>query len=337
MVHTTIPGTNHTRSRAPYHSLENLNRFKQQGRFHRRHQKVSGAPVDEVLKKQEDLDHPRGTSLADDRSGHHSIANTPNCGIENTYGLIRHLSRRKIMSASSKKETKTAIDDGGSTEIKKKIVDTYKKVSPFAETPYHEKSWDELQAKEKRRRGILTQTEEPFWKILAHWDGTCLQILLKDSLLWIVLGIYAGIRVQSRLSVPTFVSEIASGDVAVIGGFLSFFLVFFVNQNHKRFFNLYGNAMTCKGRIFDCATLASSYLPKEAALRLVRYMNAAHAAAYVGLSKTYPSSTFFAEINKELRLLTDEEHERMKRCNLDQGGACNRELIAWCIRCVYSE
>jgi hypothetical protein len=67
-------------------------------------------------------------------------------------------------------------------------------------------------------------------------------------------------------------------------------------------------------------------------MRLVRYLNAAHCAAYVGLSKTYTSKTFFSEINDELRLLTAEEMKRMNECDLDKGGACNRELVAWCIR-----
>ena len=235
-------------------------------------------------------------------------------------------SRRESSSMES-----SSSEQSQAESLRKKIVETYKTLNPLTETPYHEYSWDELQNIEKHRRRILTRAEDPFWKILSYWDGTCLKILLKDSLLWIVLGIYAGIRVQARLTVPTFVAEIGSGDIGVIGGFLSFFLVFYVNQNHKRFFGLYDKAMACKGRIFDCATLAIAYLPKESAMRLVRYMNAAHAVAYVGLSKTYPSSTFFEEINRELRLLNDDEYKRMKECNLDKGGACNRELITWCM------
>lgn len=66
----------------------------------------------------------------------------------------------------------------------------------------------------------------------------------------------------------------------------SFFLVFYVNQSHKRFFGLYKDSMACKGRIFDVATIAVTTLPKERATRLVRYMNAAHAAGYVGLVST---------------------------------------------------
>lgn len=64
-----------------------------------------------------------------------------------------------------------------------------------------------------------------------------------------VLGIYAGIRVQARLTLPDGIGRLATGDIGVIGGFLSFFLIFFVNQNYKRYTGLYDKAMACKGKI----------------------------------------------------------------------------------------
>ena len=106
------------------------------------------------------------------------------------------------------------------SKIKESIVKNYKTINPLTETPYHQYSWDELQNIEKVRRDILTWAEEPFWKILSHWNGTCLQILVKDSLLWIVLFLYAGIRFQARYSIPEFAAVVATGDIVVIGGFL---------------------------------------------------------------------------------------------------------------------
>ena len=43
--------------------------------------------------------------------------------------------------------------------------------------------------------------------------------------------------------------------------------------------------MDCEERIYNIATIAAAYLPRERAMRLVRYMNAAHIAGYVGLSE----------------------------------------------------
>jgi len=107
-------------------------------------------------------------------------------------------------------------------------------------TSYHEYSWKELQSIEKRRRAILLQCEQSFWGILSHWDGTVLEILLHDSLLWITIFIYIGVRVWARFGIPSFVEDLGSGNITVIGSFISFFLVFYVNQSNSRYFALYG-------------------------------------------------------------------------------------------------
>jgi len=95
---------------------------------------------------------------------------------------------------------------------------------------------------------------------------------------------------------------------------------------------LVGKSMACKGRIFDTASIAVTTLPKDVATRLIRWMNAANVAGYTGLSQTYPANTFFAHLNKELGLLTNDELARMEDIDLDKGGACQRELIAWCMK-----
>jgi predicted membrane chloride channel (bestrophin family) len=169
-------------------------------------------------------------------------------------------------------------------------------------------------------------------RIFKHRDGTVLEILLQDSLLYITLFIYIAIRVWARYGIPSYVADLGGGNTVVIGSFISFFLVFLVNQTNSRYFNLYGNSMACKGRIFDTASLVVVCLPKAVATRLIRYMNAAHVAGYTGLSKTYPANSFFAHLNKSLGLLTEEELARMKEIDLDVGGSCQRELIAWCIQ-----
>jgi hypothetical protein len=46
----------------------------------------------------------------------------------------------------------------------------------------------------------------------------------------------------------------------VMGTFLSFFLVLFVNQTNGRFLEMYGFAKACSGRIQDVAGLAKTLL-----------------------------------------------------------------------------
>ena len=194
----------------------------------------------------------------------------------------------------------------------------------------HDYRWEELQDIEKKRRALLVLAEDPWWKILTRWRGTVCYMLAFDLLFWLTIAIYACVKVAARLNpLPDFVADLASVNIAVVGGFLSFFLVFCVNQSHKRFFGLYHQSTSCKGRILDTATLAVISLPYAQASRLVRYMNAAHAAGYVGLSKVYPSQSYFDHIDKDLGLLTEEERARLEEIDMDKGSAATRELIAW--------
>lgn len=140
-----------------------------------------------------------------------------------------------------------------------------------------ELTYEELRAIEGRRRAILKRSQLPFYRILTFWDGTVLRTLVTDFLFWFTMAIYVAVRIQARVGLPDFVSDIKTSDIGVIGGFLSFFLVFFVVQNNKRFDILYGESMKIKGRIFDVATMARSCstLPLTNSLRMIRYMNAA--------------------------------------------------------------
>ena len=59
-------------------------------------------------------------------------------------------------------------------------------------------------------------------------------------------------------------------NLEILGGFLSFFLVLFVNQTNGRFLEMYGFSKASSGRIQDLAGLAKAHLPTEIAVRLVR-------------------------------------------------------------------
>ena len=132
----------------------------------------------------------------------------------------------------------------------------------------------QLQSIEKPRRAILLRSELPFYKMLTFWDGTCLKILALDPLMWLTTILYVIIRVRARTGLPDYVEALSSGNIGVLGTFLSFFLVFFVNNSNKRFDDQYNLSMAAKGRILDIASIARGTLPKERALRIVRYLNA---------------------------------------------------------------
>ena len=93
-----------------------------------------------------------------------------------------------------------------------------------------------------------------------------------DYLVWITMFIYIGIRIYANLTetVPIVVDLWAGANIGILGGFLSFFLVLFVNQTNGRFLEMYGFNKACSGRIQDVAGLAKTQMPADLADRLVR-------------------------------------------------------------------
>jgi predicted membrane chloride channel (bestrophin family) len=240
-----------------------------------------------------------------------------------------------LSSSIQEKENKMSVVPKKVVEPLKKTMETAVRALPFVPAKAKEYSWKELQDIEDRRRNVLHRDTLGFWEVLLSWDGTCTRFLITDGLLWITLALYVGVRLSIRYgSVPAFVDSLGTGDVTILGGFLTFFLVLYVNKSHSRYFEEYNKSMACKGRIFDVATLAITHLPKPTAMRLVRYMNAAHISGYVGINKTYPASSFFTKMNDDFALLTEREMTRMREIDLDKGGSANRELIVWCMRII---
>lgn len=195
-------------------------------------------------------------------------------------------------------------------------------------------TWEELQAIEGRRREILKRVESPFWRILCYWDGTCLKVLATDALLWATLIIYGLVRWYTLAGdLPEYLVELDDSNIDIIGGFLSFFLVLFVNQSQARFNTMYSRSMEVEEHIEEVASIVACYLPKADAHRMVRYLNAAHAAGYVGLaSDTYSTRSFFMELNKRYKFLTETELKRMSQIGMEKGADCMRELLMWAIK-----
>jgi hypothetical protein len=93
---------------------------------------------------------------------------------------------------------------------------------------------------------------------------------------------------------------VETSHVGVVGGLITFFLVYFHVQCSNRFGGLFLDSATIQGRLFDLSLPPRSGLPLERATRLIRYTNAAHIAGYVGLSpQTYSMDGFFYHLNQK--------------------------------------
>jgi predicted membrane chloride channel (bestrophin family) len=158
-----------------------------------------------------------------------------------------------------------------------------------------------------------------------------------DLLVWLTIAIYCGIRIYANSMdyVPASVELLEKTNIGVLGGFLSFFLVLFVNQTNGKFLEMYGFCKACSGRIQDVAGLAHTQLPPFVADRLVRHFNAAHIAGYVGLNgigqgSPYSKTHFFDVYNEEHKLLTTQEMKMLEHHDMDTSGLCMKELVTWC-------
>jgi hypothetical protein len=164
-----------------------------------------------------------------------------------------------------------------------------------------------------------------------------LREIASDSLVWLTLCIYVGIRIFANCVdyIPESVSLLSKTNIGILGGFLSFFLVLFVNQTNGRFLQMYGFSKACSGRIQDVAGLASTQMPVEVGEKLVRHFNAAHIAGYVGLNaigngSPYSKTFFFDHYNEEHKLLTPGEMKILSHHDMDHSGLCMKELVTWC-------
>ena len=188
-----------------------------------------------------------------------------------------------------------------------------------------------------RINSYTQKAELPFWRILLFWSGTCLKEISTDLLVWLTIAIYVGIRIVANIVdyVPDSVQLLEKTNIGVLGGFLSFFLVLFVNQTNARFLEMYGFSKACSGRIQDVAGLARTQLPMEMADTLVRHFNAAQIAGYVGLNaigqgSPYSKAYFFDVYNEKHQLLTPEEMNILSHHDMDNSGLCMKELVTWC-------
>jgi len=175
------------------------------------------------------------------------------------------------------------------------------------------------------------------YQIMRTWKGTIFPHLTQCPEVWFTLALYTFVRIWTRVHVLddlfSFGTKIPidMANVGKLGGFFSFFLIFYAQQAYTRFTVQYEASMGCEGAIADAMMLARATMPRAAQLKLMRYMNAAHVMAYIGLTPAYTSDNLFDELQENRALLTSAELQRMKGIDVDVGGSTYREAIAWCI------
>ena len=192
-------------------------------------------------------------------------------------------------------------------------------------------SFKALQAREARRRRYLKRSVAPRAQVLFSLRGTLLLFVLWDWVFWFCIVLYLVIRLLLINLPEGSVPESTEVDTTVVGSSLAFFLIFYVAQSYTRFDKAYKSAMSIEGQVFNAAAMARCLLPKTAALRLVRHLNAMMCLGFCGIDhlySTYSAENLFYEYNDRFHVLTEEELHRLKVIGVNKGGNCYREVAA---------
>jgi len=174
--------------------------------------------------------------------------------------------------------------------------------------------------------------------ILQSLAGTITPILLTSIQAWSIFFEYALIRALLRYKVIHLGPDlpgISTIITSIIGGFMSFFLVFFVSQAYARFINQFDTSMRVKGRILNLCFFARTALPPAEALRLMRYANAVHVIFYIGLSNAYSYQNLFVPLNERYNLLTEKEVKRITQIGMKNRITCTLEGLTWMFDLIY--
>lgn len=195
-------------------------------------------------------------------------------------------------------------------------------------------SYDELQNLVLKRKELGRKSFDEGIKIVWGYSGTILRFLLWDFQLWSSFILYFACRWY--LKVHTTLPVVPLGPVSAIGGFVSFLLVYYASQTYTRMITLYSHSCGLKGRIVEAVMIANTNMHPSAAMRFCRHMNAAHILAYTGFNETYTRKNFFDPLNRQWRLLTEKEVERLDTIGFVGAGAV-REVMQWMFNDIHAE
>lgn len=198
-----------------------------------------------------------------------------------------------------------------------------------------EHNHEELARIERDRRELLRHSKLRYrrYTYFQFW-GTVIPTICQSWEWWFTAAVYVMARLLMHYPVVSDISVITvdSRYVSIIGGFISFLLVFYNNQGYSRYTAQYEQSMRMEGRIFNATYFARDNLPTAIAWQFVRYVNGAHLLCYLGLSTEYKRGNLFIPFNDANRIFTEDEIQRLDEIDMDTGGACYREVLGWAMK-----
>ena len=181
------------------------------------------------------------------------------------------------------------------------------------------------------------------YQVLASYSATVLPWAFNDIRYWFSMVVYLATRFSARQGYGQNgeLPQIDSGSAGTVGGFLTFFLVFYAGQAYSRYNDQYAAAMKCKCKLIDICSFARTCMTGPSGQRLWRHLNTAHILCFVGLSETFTVDNFVRPLSTKHALLSDAELTRIMELNPDTSGDtpknAMREVIVWALQDVVTE
>lgn len=181
-------------------------------------------------------------------------------------------------------------------------------------------SYKDLQNVERKRMEYRTYSFIEGKDLLFRYTDTVLMDLMQDANFWLTGIVYCVFKFL-------VLQEIINHDdspmvsVATLGGFISFLLVFFLNECYLRYKAQYLEQVRGMNTIVSIAEYSHSFISnKDRVHQLVRYLNVAHIVAYTGMTELYAESNLLVPMVEEFNLLTRKELELIRSFDSDDDG-----------------
>ena len=192
-------------------------------------------------------------------------------------------------------------------------------------------SFEELIQLENRKESLIKSSYLGHISLLLSWRSTVLSFVLFDIQFWFSIFLY----LLFRYGIKTTLLPVNS--IAIIVGFISFVLTFFLNNVLHRYFTMYENCMNCQGSIYNIAYMVRNLLPEEEAIIITKYSITAYMLGFIGLSPVYDLDNLLLPINNKYQLLNDAQISKLELIGLKESGSSFREVICWIMSIVENQ
>jgi len=178
-------------------------------------------------------------------------------------------------------------------------------------------SFEFMLGMDQRRKKVSCLQDNKGWRTIFSLHGSVVPHVMSDPLFLLCFFGFVVARLVFYISGAEYDEDADFRGVHLLGTAVTFFLVFYSGHSYSRFQAQYFHAQDAGGALHLFTMYAKAFLPRARALRLVRHINAAHVAGYVGLSEMYTIDNCLRGFNNRFKVLTTDEMAQLEATNFD--------------------